>query len=80
VDFLIYIKDIKMPSKDPKIQKAYKDGVITKGQYEKLSDGLLLGIIKKKGKSSPKKETRKKVGKEAHKKGRPKKGSKVEVK
>jgi len=69
-----------MPSKDPKIQKAYKDGVITKGQYEKLSDGLLLGIIKKKGgKSSPMKETRKKVGKQAHQKGRPKKGSKVEV-
>ena len=66
-----------MPSKDPKIQKAYKDGVITKGQYEKLSDGLLLGIIKKKG--GGKKETRKKTGKEAHKKGRPKKGSKVEV-
>ena len=38
-----------MPSKDPKIQKAYKDKVISKGQYDKLSDGLLLGIIKKKG-------------------------------
>ena len=37
-----------MPSKNPTIQKAYKDGMITKGQYEKLSDGLLLGIIKKK--------------------------------
>ena len=69
-----------MPSKDPKIQKAYKDGVITKGQYEKLSDGLLLGIIKKKSSVvAGTKETRKKVGKEAHKKGRPKKGSKVEV-
>jgi hypothetical protein len=71
-----------MPSKDPKIQKAYKDGVITKGQYEKLSDGLLLGIIKKKQAATAggsQKETRKKVGKEAHKKGRPKKGSKVEV-
>ena len=40
-----------MPSKNPKIQKAYKDGKITKGQYDKLSDGLLLGIIKKKGSS-----------------------------
>lgn len=75
-----------MPSKDPKIQKAYKDGVISKGQYDKLSDGLLLGIIKKKsggkGKAKAKggkKETRKKVGKQAHKKGRPKGGSKVEV-
>ena len=46
-----------MPSKNPTIQKAYKDGVITKGQYEKLSDPLLLGIIKKK------KQTRKKKSK-----------------
>ncbi len=37
-----------MPSKDKTIQKAYKDGKITKGQYDKLSDGLLKGIIKKK--------------------------------
>tara|TARA_R110000803_G_scaffold35633_4_gene76929 strand:+ start:239 stop:430 length:192 start_codon:yes stop_codon:yes gene_type:complete len=37
-----------MPSKNPDIKKAYKDGMITKGQYDKLSDGLLLGIIKKK--------------------------------
>ena len=89
-----------MPSKNPKIQKAYKDGVITKGQYDKLSDGLLLGIIKKK-KSGKKtttskgmmrktgrlayekgkgtKEKRHKVGKEAHKSGRPKGGSMVKV-
>ena len=89
-----------MPSKNPTIQKAYKDGVITKGQYDKLSDGLLLGIIKKKratkgsstgGKSKGKttkrykdkgdhtKEKRHKLGKEAHKRGRPKGGSKVEI-
>ena len=37
-----------MPSKNPTIQKAYKDGVISKGQYDKLGDALLLGIIKKK--------------------------------
>tara|TARA_R110001632_G_scaffold66364_2_gene156601 strand:- start:904 stop:1194 length:291 start_codon:yes stop_codon:yes gene_type:complete len=37
-----------MPSENKTIQKAFKDGVITKGQYDKLSDGLLLGIIKKK--------------------------------
>ena len=46
-----------MPSKDPKIQKAYKDKVITKGQYDKLSDGLLLGIIKKKGGKATVKKT-----------------------
>ena len=89
-----------MPSKDPTIKKAYKDGVISKGQYDKLSDGLLLGIIKKK-KSGKKtttskgmvkktgklayekgkgtKEERKKLGKQAHKRGRPKGGSKVEI-
>tara|TARA_R100000808_G_C2122875_1_gene133745 strand:+ start:47 stop:280 length:234 start_codon:yes stop_codon:yes gene_type:complete len=76
-----------MPSKNPTIQKAYKDGTITKGQYDKLSDGLLLGIIKKKkgggtkkGKGKGTKEVRHKLGKEAHKRGRPKGGSKVEVK
>lgn len=89
-----------MPSKNPTIQKAFKDGVITKGQYDKLSDGLLLGIIKKKKGGGTKKgevrktarkayepkkgqgtkEVRHKLGKEAHKRGRPKSGSKVEVK
>lgn len=89
-----------MPSKDPMIQKAFKDGVITKGQYDKLSDGLLKGIIKKKkgakSKAPPRasrtavrepakakkggvKEVRHKMGKEKHKRGRPKGGSKVEV-
>ena len=81
-----------MPSDNPKIQKAFKDGVITKGQYDKLSDGLLLGIIKKKsgaktkpttkspnGKSKGVKEVRKKTGKEKGKPGRPKSGSYVKV-
>ena len=94
-----------MPSKNPTIQKAYKDGTITKGQYDKLGDALLLGIIKKKkgggtkkgevrktarrayepkrgsskGRVKGTKEVRHKLGKEAHKKGRPKGGSKVEV-
>ena len=76
-----------MPSKNPTIQKAYKDGTITKGQYDKLSDGLLLGIIKKK-KGAPKdakkkkpnnKEVRHKTGSQKGKAGRPKKGSKVVV-
>jgi len=84
-----------MPSNNPQIKKAYKDGKISKGQYDKLSDGLLLGIIKKKSKSTPRgssggkvpkasgkkgvKETRHKLGKQAHKSGRPKGGSKVVV-
>ena len=82
---------IKMPSKNPTIQKAYKDGTITKGQYDKLPDALLLGIIKKKkgggggsgsgGKKGGKgvKETRHKLGKKAHQRGRPKGGSKVRI-
>ena len=44
-----------MPSKNPIIKSAYKEGMITKGQYDKLSDGLLLGIIKKSKKKSPSK-------------------------
>ena len=97
-----------MPSKNPTIQKAYKDGKISKGQYEKLGDALLLGIIKKKNGGTKKgqvrktarrayepkrgsskgtvkptkgtKEVRHKLGAQAHKRGRPKSGSKVEVK
>ena len=94
-----------MPSENKTIKKAYKDGVITKGQYDKLGDALLLGIMKKKkgggtkkgevrktarrayepkrgsskGRVKGTKEVRHKLGKEAHKKGRPKGGSKVEV-
>tara|TARA_R110000765_G_scaffold404687_2_gene501021 strand:+ start:2177 stop:2428 length:252 start_codon:yes stop_codon:yes gene_type:complete len=81
-----------MPSKNPTIKKGYKDGLISKGQYDKLPDALLLGIIKKKSgtkkgevkpkKSPPKKgvkENRHKIGEEKHKRGRPKGGSKVEV-
>ena len=37
-----------MPSQNKTIQKALKDGLITKKQYDKLPDALLLGIIKKK--------------------------------
>ncbi len=33
----------------PKIKKALKDGHISKKQYDKMPDGLLLGIIKKGG-------------------------------
>ena len=32
-----------------KIQKAVKDGVISKKQMEKMNEGVLLGMIKKKG-------------------------------
>tara|TARA_R100001440_G_scaffold7114_4_gene14230 strand:+ start:2775 stop:2987 length:213 start_codon:yes stop_codon:yes gene_type:complete len=68
-----------MPSKNPTILKALKDGKITKKQYDKLPDGLLLGIAKKGDKKGGIKEKRHKLGKQAHKRGRPKGGSKVRI-
>lgn len=37
-----------MPSENPKIKKALKDGKISQKQYDKLPDKLLLGIASKK--------------------------------
>tara|TARA_R110002020_G_scaffold82799_2_gene205305 strand:+ start:387 stop:599 length:213 start_codon:yes stop_codon:yes gene_type:complete len=68
-----------MPSKNPLIQKALKSGKISKKQYEKLPEALLLGIAKKGDKKGGIKEKRKKTGKEKGKVGRPKAGSKVKV-
>ena len=65
-----------MPSKNKEVQKALKEGKITKKQYDKLPDALLLGIAKK---GDGGKESRKKIGKQAHKRGRPRAGSKVKV-
>ena len=36
------------PAQHKKFSKAVKDGIITKGQHDKLSAGLLEAIIKKK--------------------------------
>tara|TARA_R110000824_G_scaffold5289_1_gene24506 strand:- start:483 stop:695 length:213 start_codon:yes stop_codon:yes gene_type:complete len=69
-----------MPSKNKAVQKALKDGKITKKQYDKLPDALLLGIAKKADKKGGVKEKRKKTGKEKGKPGRPRAGSKVVVK
>ena len=69
-----------MPSKNKAVQKALKDGKITKKQYDKLPDALLLGIAKKGDKKGGVKEKRKKTGKEKGKPGRPRAGSKVVVK
>ena len=68
-----------MPSKNKAVLKALKDGKITKKQYDKLPDALLLGIAKKGDAKGGIKEKRKKVGKEKGKVGRPKAGSKVKV-
>ena len=68
-----------MPSKYPKVLKALKDGKITKKQYDKLPDALLIGIARKADAKGGVKEKRKKMGKEKGKPGRPKKGSMVKV-
>ena len=60
-------------------QKALKAKAITKKQYDKLPEGLLLGIAKKGDKKGGVKEKRHKTGKEKHKAGRPKSGSYVKV-
>jgi len=69
----------KHGDKQKQIDAAVKSGKISKKQADNLSTGLLMGIIKKGDKKGGIKETRKKMGKEAHKRGRPKSGSKVKV-
>tara|TARA_R100000655_G_C2960370_1_gene188788 strand:- start:790 stop:993 length:204 start_codon:yes stop_codon:yes gene_type:complete len=66
-----------MPSKNPKIVAALKSGKISKKQYDKLPESLLLGIAKKGDKKGGIKEKRKKA---SGKVGRPKAGSKVTIK
>jgi len=66
-----------MPSKNKEVLKALKDGKISKKQYDKLPDALLLGIAKKGDAKGGIKEKRKKA---SGKVGRPKAGSKVTVK
>ena len=65
-----------MPSKNPKIGAALKSGKISKKQYDKLPESLLLGIAKKGDKKGGIKEKRKK---KSGKVGRPKAGSKVKI-
>ena len=61
------------------VEKAFKEGKITKKKMDKLPEALLLGIAKKADKKGGVKEKRKKMGKEKGKAGRPKKGSMVKV-
>ena len=62
-----------------KIDAAVKSGQISKKQADKLSTGLLMGIIKKGDAKGGIKEKRKKMGKAKGKAGRPRKGTKVKV-
>jgi len=43
-----------MPSKNPVIKKALKEGLLTDKQYQKLPEALLLGIVKSKKKKGKK--------------------------
>ena len=61
------------------IMKAKKEGKISAKQMSSLPEGLLLGIAKRGDKKGGIKEKRHKIGKQAHKRGRPKGGSKVVV-
>jgi hypothetical protein len=45
----------KETKRDAAVMKGLKDGKITQKQYDKLSDGLLKGIIKKGGNGRKKK-------------------------
>ena len=42
-----------MPSDNPKIKKALKDGKINQKQYDKLPEKLLVGIVNSKRRSPP---------------------------
>ena len=44
------------PKRDAVVVKGLKDGLITQKQYDKMSDGLLKGIVKKGGNGSKKKK------------------------
>jgi hypothetical protein len=70
-------KSYSSKSNEEKIKAAVKSGKISKKQFEKLPEALLMGIVKKGDAKGGIKEKRKKP---SGKVGRPKAGSKVEVK
>lgn len=70
-------KSYSSKSNEEKIKKAMKEGKISQKQFEKLPESLLLGIAKKGDAKGGIKEKRTKA---SGKVGRPKAGSKVEVK
>ena len=70
-------KKYSSKSNEEKIQKAHKEGKISAKQMKALPEPLLLGIAKKGDAKGGIKEKRKKPN---GKVGRPKSGSKVEVK
>ena len=69
-------KSYSSKSNEDKIKAAVKSGKISKKQFEKLPEALLMGIVKKGDAKGGVKEKRKKA---SGKVGRPKAGSKVKV-
>ena len=69
-------KSYSSKSNEDKIKAAVKSGKISKKQFEKLPEALLMGIVKKGDAKGGVKEKRKKT---SGKVGRPKAGSKVKV-
>ena len=69
-------KSYSSKSNEAKIKAAVKSGKISKAQFEKLPEALLMGIVKKGDAKGGVKEKRKKA---SGKVGRPKAGSKVKV-
>ena len=69
-------KKYSSKSNEDKIKAAVKSGKISKKQFEKLPEALLMGIVKKGDAKGGVKEKRKKA---SGKVGRPKAGSKVKV-
>lgn len=50
------VKTPPPPKRDAVVVKGLKDGLITQKQYDKMSDGLLKGIVKKGGNGGKKKK------------------------
>lgn len=73
-------KSYSSKSNEDTIKAAHKAGKISAKQMKALPEALLLGIAKKGDAKGGIKEKRKKTGKAKGKVGRPKAGSKVEVK
>lgn len=73
-------KKYSSKSAEDKIKAAHKAGKISEKQMKALPEALLLGIAKKGDAKGGIKEKRVKTGKSKGKVGRPKSGSKVDVK
>jgi hypothetical protein len=72
-------KGYSSKANEEKIKAAVKSGKISQKQMDGLSEPLLMGIIKRGNKKGGIVQKEEKMGKEAHKRGRPKAGTKVKI-